>query len=62
MPYEQIYGRSFEDMRRRVPDLRKIQRFVGYRPAWVLDQLLESIVRDTCEQMGRPVPVKLATA
>jgi hypothetical protein len=27
-----------------------------------LDQLLESIVRDTCEQMGRPVPEKLATA
>jgi len=27
-----------------------------------LDQLLMSVVRDTCEQMGRPVPAKLATA
>ena len=62
VPYEQIYGRSFEDMRRRVPDLRKIQRFVGYQPEVKLDQLLESVVRDTCEQMGRPVPATIAIA
>src|SRR5436190_13224946 len=30
VPYEKVYGSSFEDMRRRVPDLNKIQRFVGY--------------------------------
>jgi len=60
--YEQIYGRSFEDMRRRVPNLKKIHRFVGYQPQVKLDQLLMSVVRDTCEQMGRPVPAKLATA
>jgi nucleoside-diphosphate-sugar epimerase len=57
VPYEQIYGRSFEDMRRRVPDLTKIRRFVGYRPEVTLEALLESVVRDTCDQMGRPVPV-----
>ena len=62
VPYEQIYGRSFEDMRRRVPDLAKIRRFVGYRPEVGLDQLLESIICDTCEQMGRPAPVGLPTA
>src|SRR5439155_17136159 len=60
--YEQIYGRSFEDMRRRVPNLQKIQRFVGYTPQVRLDQLLESVVRDTCQQMGSPVPAKLTTA
>ena len=57
VPYEQIYGRSFEDMRRRVPDLTKIRRFVGYQPEVGLETLLDSIIRDTCEQMGRPVPV-----
>ena len=60
VPYEQIYGRSFEDMRRRVPDLRKIRRFIGYRPAITLDALLDSVIRDTCEQMERPVPAGLA--
>jgi UDP-glucose 4-epimerase len=62
VPYEQIYGRSFEDMRRRVPDLSKIRRYVGYRPEVGLDQLLESVIQDTSEQMGKPVPGKLATA
>ena len=62
VPYEQIYGRSFEDMRRRVPDLTKIRRTVGYRPQIGLDQLLEMTIRDTCEQMGRPIPAGLAAA
>src|SRR5262245_26884662 len=58
--YEQIYGPSFEDMRRRVPNLEKIRQAVGYRPKQGLDQLLESIILDICEQMGRPVPAGLA--
>jgi len=56
VPYEQIYGRSFEDMRRRVPDLAKIRRVVGYKPEISTDQLLELTIRDGCEQMGIPVP------
>ena len=62
VPYEKVYGSSFEDMRRRVPDLRKINRFVGYQPEISLDRLLEMTVRDTCEQMGVPCPVGLQTA
>jgi nucleoside-diphosphate-sugar epimerase len=58
VPYEQIYGRSFEDLRRRVPNLGKIFRYVGYRPAQNLDDLLESVIRDTCEQMGRATPAR----
>lgn len=60
--YEKIYGRSFEDMRRRVPDLEKIGRCVGYRPKISLDQLLEVTVRDARERMGQPAPAGLATA
>ena len=62
LPYEHVYGRSFEDMRRRVPSLVKIGKAVGYRPEIRLDQLLEATIRDTCERMGRPVPAGLATA
>lgn len=61
VPYEQVYGRSFEDMRRRVPDLRKIRRFVGYRPHVSLDRLLELTIRDHCEQVGLSCPIE-ATA
>ncbi len=60
--YEDIYGSSFEDMRRRVPNLDKIRRAVGYAPEVSLDELLEATIRDTCEEMGVPVPQGLATA
>jgi UDP-glucose 4-epimerase len=53
--YEKVYGNSFEDMRRRVPDLSKINRFVGYR-------LLEITIRHTCEQLRIPCPLGLAAA
>jgi UDP-glucose 4-epimerase len=62
VPYEQVYGSSFEDMRRRVPDLRKIRRAVGYRPQVTLDQLLELTIREMCEEMGVTRPAGLATA
>jgi nucleoside-diphosphate-sugar epimerase len=61
VPYERIYGGSFEDLRRRVPDLSKIHRYVGYRPLLDLDDLLQSVIADTCEQMGRPIPERHAT-
>ena len=62
VPYEQVYGRSFEDMRRRVPDLRKIRRYVGYRPQVSLDRLLEITIRDHCRQLGISCPIEATTA
>ena len=32
VPYEQAYEAGFEDMPRRVPDLRKDPRLIGYEP------------------------------
>jgi UDP-glucose 4-epimerase len=62
VPYEQVYGNSFEDMRRRVPDLTKIRRFVGYRPQVSLEQLLEVTIREMCEELGVRCPLGVATA
>lgn len=62
VPYEQVYGQSFEDMRRRVPDLQKIRRFVGYRPQTSLDRLLEITIRDYCERMGIACPIEVSAA
>lgn len=62
VPYEQVYGQSFEDMRRRVPDLQKIRRFVGYRPQTSLDRLLEITIRDYCERMGIACPIEVTAA
>ena len=62
VPYEQVYGDSFEDMRRRVPDLTKIRGVTGYRPEVTLDQLLQHTIRYLQEQETPPRPAKLATA
>jgi len=44
VPYEQAYGEGFEDMRRRVPDLSKISRLIGYRPQISLDETLRRVI------------------
>jgi UDP-glucose 4-epimerase len=46
IPYDEVYGRSFEDMSRRVPDLTKIHRYVGFSPQVSLDELLRLTVAD----------------
>jgi nucleoside-diphosphate-sugar epimerase len=63
VPYEQVYGDSFEDMRRRVPDLQKIRGVTGYRPEVSLDQLLQlTISHMDVQQEIPPRPARLATA
>jgi UDP-glucose 4-epimerase len=50
VPYDQAYQPGFEDLRRRVPDIGKIERVVGYRPRVSLDDTLRRVIghlRDT---------------
>jgi UDP-glucose 4-epimerase len=44
VPYEQAYEEGFEDMMRRVPDIGKINRLVGYEPKISLDETLKSVI------------------
>ena len=44
VPYEQAYEGGFEDMLRRVPDITKINRLVGYTPRISLDEILNSVI------------------
>ncbi|MFZ4795472.1 MAG: GDP-mannose 4,6-dehydratase [Blastocatellia bacterium] len=44
IPYEEAYEGGFEDMLRRVPDIGKINRLIGYQPAHSLDQILDSVI------------------
>jgi UDP-glucose 4-epimerase len=43
--YSDAYGKGFEDMERRVPDISKIRKFIGYEPSINLDQALEIIIQ-----------------
>jgi len=44
IPYDQAYEAGFEDMPRRVPDISKIGRLVGYAPTVELDEILTRVI------------------
>jgi UDP-glucose 4-epimerase len=44
VPYDKAYEEGFEDMPRRVPDLSKIGRLVGYKPSVDLSATLDAII------------------
>lgn len=45
VPYAEAYEAGFEDMRRRVPDITKIHRYVGWAPTKSLDDILADVLR-----------------
>ena len=46
IPYDQAYEAGFEDMPRRVPDISKIQKLVGYQPTLGLDDILRKVIEE----------------
>ncbi len=44
VPYGEAYEAGFEDMPRRVPDIGKINRLVGFRPTRSLEQILTGVI------------------
>jgi UDP-glucose 4-epimerase len=44
IPYDQADEAGFEDMPRRVPDLEKINKMIGYEPTVQLDDILKRVI------------------
>jgi len=44
IPYADAYGPGFEDMDRRVPDLSKVRRAIGYECRHSLERVLEDVI------------------
>lgn len=51
VPYDEAYEEGFEDMPRRVPDISKINKLVGFRPDMSLEGIIESVINF---ENGRP--------
>lgn len=45
IPYDKAYESGFEDMRRRVPDISKAGRLVGYKPRVTLDETIRRVTK-----------------
>ncbi len=54
--YEDAYEASFEDMPRRLPDISKVQKLVGYRPTLDLSAVLERVIAYYREKLSRESP------
>ncbi|OYT31410.1 MAG: NAD-dependent dehydratase [Thermofilum sp. ex4484_79] len=55
-PYEYFYGRSYEDIMRRVPDISKAERILGYKPKVNLRDGLKKTIewfKKTCKCSAR---------
>ena len=46
VPYQEAYADGFEDMRRRVPDVAKAKRLVGFEPKIGLRRIIEDVAAD----------------
>ncbi len=47
VPYEVAYGRPIEDMMRRVPNLERIEKTIGWKPRTTLDEALQAIIESS---------------
>lgn len=52
IPYDVAYRPGFEDMERRVPDLSKARRLIGFKPTRSLDDVIDDILADEARSPG----------
>lgn len=44
IPYKKAYSPTFDDMQKRVPDLSKAKRIIGYTSTYTLEEILHSMI------------------
>jgi len=60
IPYEEVYGPGFEDMKRRTPDISKLQATIDFEPVFSLEDILQDVIeevqsRDEPPEQSAPV-------
>ena len=53
IPYDQAYEQGFEDMSRRVPDIAKIHKLIGYKPTLDVRGIIEKVIKDMKSKISR---------
>lgn len=52
VPYSAVYPEGFEDMARRLPDVSKLERTIGFRPRRPLSEIIADIVAEKRSSMA----------
>ncbi len=53
VPYKEAYGHDFEDVRKRVPDVTRLQKTLGFKPEMPLEQILKATIAWKKESMAQ---------
>jgi UDP-glucose 4-epimerase len=53
VPYDEAYPPGFEDMQRRVPDLKRVAALIGFRPKRTLDDILAEVIQEMSRHLGK---------
>ena len=53
VPSEEFYGQGYEDSDRRIPDITKARRLLGWEPAWRFREMLQTTMRYYAEEWRR---------
>jgi UDP-glucose 4-epimerase len=56
VPFHEVYTPGFEDMQRRVPDTRRIETMLGWRPTWKLNEILSSVIEHERRRLSEGKP------
>jgi len=62
IPHNEAYEEGFEDMQRRLPDISKINRLIGYKPTLDLGQIVERVIAHQRERERHPASRVSASA
>ena len=54
VPYDQAYQPGFEDMHRRLPNIEKISRLLGFEPKVKLHEIVTRIIESKRRELGEP--------
>jgi len=46
VPYDEAYGVGFQDLRRRIPDLTRVRRLIGFEPTKTLDDIIDAVAEE----------------
>ena len=46
IPYDEAYGRGFEEIGRRHPDSALIERITGWAPSRTIDDMIDDVIAD----------------
>ena len=53
VPYNEAYAPGFEDMRRRLPDIARINKLIGWQPTRSLDETLKRVIEHQRDRLPK---------